>query len=100
MEDKTPARLNRPTMVDGAIWCCARFDLQLTQEAAETDSGTFVPDPYPDRPVLIMHAHGNDSSLEPRICHSWHGEEELAGKEGWLVDYKPTMRRQAVCSNT
>jgi len=54
-----------------------------------------VADADPDRAVFVMNAHCDDRPLKAGVGHSRHGEEQLAGQEGRLLNHGSTMVRGA-----
>ncbi len=100
MQDEAPSRLDRAAVVHGAVWRLARIQLELPQQAAEADAGALVADADPDRAILVMDAERDDRALEPRVGHSRHREQQLAGQIGRLIGHRSTMRRGSGTSKT
>ena len=44
-------------------------------------------DADPHRSILVVDAQGDDRALEPRVGHSRHRQQQLAGQEGRLVGH-------------
>jgi hypothetical protein len=78
MEDESPARLDRPTMVHGAIGGLTGFYFKLLEELSEANAGSFLTDADANGSILIVHAQRNDCALEARIGHPGHCQEQLA----------------------
>jgi hypothetical protein len=93
VEDEAPPRLDGTAMVHGAIRCLAGLDVQLAKEPTEADAGALVADTDADRAILVVHAQGDHRALEARVCHSRHGEKQLARQETRLVNHEATMGR-------
>ena len=91
---EAPARLDGTAVVNRAIGCFPRFDVELTQEASEADPGSLVANANANRPVFVVNAYGDDGALEPRVRHSRHREEELAGEETGLFDHARDNERR------
>ena len=56
MEDKAPARLDRPTVMNRGVGGLARLDVQLLEQVAEAQAGALVADADPDGAILVVHA--------------------------------------------
>jgi hypothetical protein len=78
MEDEAPPRLNRATVMNGAIRRLAGVEIQLFQESAEPETRALVADSDSDRAIFVMDAHRNHRPLEARIGHAGHCEQQLA----------------------
>src|SRR5438270_12618537 len=89
MKDEPPPRLDRTTVMDGAVRRFARVDVELAQETAEADSGALVADSDSDRAILIVGAHCDRRAFEARIGHSRHCQQQLAGQEFRLLNHAP-----------
>jgi hypothetical protein len=95
MKHEPTAGLNGAAMVNRAIGRLSRLDVELPQEAAEADARALVPNANADCPVFVVNAHRDDSAFEPRVRHSGHGEEQLAGKEtGLFIHRRDNERRK------
>jgi hypothetical protein len=100
MENEAPARLDRPTVMDGAVRCLTWIDVKLLQQSAETDACSLVTHADADGAVLVVHAQGNHRPFEARIGHSGHREQELAGQECRVLGHRATMVRPSGASKT
>jgi hypothetical protein len=85
MEHEAPSRLDRSTMVDRAIGRFARIDVELLKQGAETHSGALMADSDADGAILVVDANGDHGSLEARVGHSGHCQQQLARQETRLV---------------
>jgi hypothetical protein len=95
MEDKSPPRLDRATMMHCAVGRLSGVDLQLLQQRSKPHPGALLAYADPDRAVLVMDANRNHCPLEARIGHPGHGKEKLARKETRLVHSLALSRRAA-----
>jgi hypothetical protein len=93
MENEAAAGLDRTSVVDRAIRCLSRIDLELAEQSAEADPRALVPDTNADRTVLVVDAHRDHGALEARIGHPGHGEKQLARQETRLFNHAARMGR-------
>ena len=78
-------------MVDSDVGCLRWIDVELLQQPAKADAGALVADADADRTIFVVHAHGDHGALEPRVGHSRHRQQQLAGQEGRLINHMATM---------
>jgi hypothetical protein len=64
---------------------------KLFEEAADADPGALVPDPDPDRSILVMDAHYDHRPLEARVANAGHRQQQFSGQEAWRI-HKGKMR--------
>src|SRR6185312_2886068 len=94
MEDKPPARLDRTAVMNRAVGRRARIDIELPKQRAECDSGALVAHADSDGAVFVVDADSDHCPLKPRIGHSGHRQEQLAGEEIRLSDHSETTMRR------
>jgi hypothetical protein len=68
-------------MENRAVGCFARIDAKLFEKAPYANPGALVANADADGAILVVHAHGDDRALEPRVADSRHREQQLAGQE-------------------
>jgi len=78
VEDEAPARLDRAAVEHGPVGRLPRVDAELLEQAAHPDPCSLVPNADPDRSILVMDAHCDDSPLETGIADTGHGQQQLA----------------------
>jgi hypothetical protein len=88
MKDEAAPGLDRAAVMDRAVGRDARVDLQLAKKAAKGDAGALVADADADGAILVVDAHGDHGAFEARVGHSWHRQQQLAGKEVGLLDHR------------
>jgi hypothetical protein len=71
--------------MDGAVGRFSRLEVELLQQPAKADPGTLVANADPDRSVFVVNAHRDHRPFEPRVRHSRHCQEQLAGEESRLL---------------
>ena len=87
VKDKAPAGFDRAAVMNGAIGCFARLDVELPKQPSEGDSRALVANSDADRPIFVMDAHRDHRPLEPRVRHSGHCQQQLAGQETRLLSH-------------
>ena len=81
MEDEAAAGLDRAAVVNDAIGGVAGIDIELAEQASQTNAGAQVTDADADRAIVVMHCHRDDRAVEARVGHAGHCQEQLAGQE-------------------
>jgi hypothetical protein len=94
MEHEPAPRLDGSAVMDGDVRRLSRIDLELAQQCAKADARALVADADADRAVFVVDAHGDDRTLEPRVGHSGHRQQQFAGQEGRFINHLPTMSRR------
>jgi hypothetical protein len=87
MEDEAATGLYRSAMVDGAIRCFPRIDVELAEKPSESYPRALVADSDADRAIFIVDAQGDNCPLEPRIGHPRHCKQQLAGQKTGLIGH-------------
>jgi hypothetical protein len=100
MENKTPARLDWSAMVDSAVRCFPRLDVELPEQTTEADPRALMADADANRAVFIVGAHRDDGPLKPRIRHSRHRQQQFAREKARHIDHGWTMSRRSPCGKT
>ena len=84
MEHEASARFDRTSMMDSTVRSLAGIDIELLEQTPEAQACPFVANPDSNSAILVMHTHGDDGPLEPRIRHARHRKQQLARQESRL----------------